>query len=81
MGNYSYSDDLLGKTVEEATEFIKANKVYYRKTNFDNTFTDYLIGELRIYVFNSVSTCDYKSNRLSIEIDPARMITKIRGIG
>lgn len=76
MGNQLYSDALLGKTVVEATEMIKANRVY-----LDDTTTHCRIMQLDIYEPDALHIADYRVDRLSIVVDKNDIITRIRGVG
>lgn len=74
MGNY-YANELLGKTLDEANNFIKENKVYFNAEN------KYRILEIRVKYPGCFYTMEYCYNRLNVKVNEDNEIYKIINMG
>lgn len=74
MGNSFYAASLVGKTLIEAEEFINDNNVYFDEQGGSR------IKLIHVPVPNSMSTCDYRTDRLTVDTVNG-YITKIKGVG
>ena len=74
MGIWYSSDELIGRTIVDAEQFIVHHRVYYPGNN-------YRVLELRVLRPNVLYSMDYCYNRLKVRCDEDGKIVEICGYG
>lgn len=75
MGNYVYSGNLLGLTIEEANQYVSENFVYMSRINWTQ------ITKIRRTHNSDISNQNYNPTQLNVYTDDDGKITKISHLG